>query len=83
MAKIETIRPSIYYMTFDEALVFTRQYRALRLKMLETPDVDMNADLKMGRRSSAKSKVAVDPAVKALAKTLGISVKRLLALREE
>lgn len=83
MATIETVRPSIYGKSFDEVMGVIRIYRERRLKMLETPDVDMNADLKMGRRSSAKSKVAVAPEIKALAKTLGISVKRLMALREE
>lgn len=82
MAKIETIRTSFYTMTETARRAHYMAYRESRFEILSKPDIDTNVDLGRARKTAKKAK-AISPEIKALAKTLGISPKALIALRGE
>lgn len=82
MAKLETLRPSIYGKTTEELHVFFAELRERRLEQL-TIVVDKPAKVAKSKKAAGEIRVMLSPAEKLLAKELGISLQTLLKMRSK
>lgn len=79
MAKLETLRPSVYNMSDEEMELFVEDYRSRRFAQLDI--ITPAPRTKQKKPAATEMKIMLSPEEKALAKELGIPMREFLKRR--